>query len=44
VIKQAVDYHPTYVQRIAEQQRKNEESKRKSMRNEKGNKEHGQTG
>ena len=44
VVKQAVEYHPKYVQRIAEQQRKIEESKRRSMRDEKGNKEHGQTG
>ena len=44
LFKQAADYHATYVQRMAEQEQKIEESKRKSERDNKVYPEHGQKG
>ncbi len=44
LFKQAADYHATYVQRMAEQEQKIEESKRESARDNKGYPEHGQKG
>lgn len=44
LVKQAVDYHPTYAERIAALERKIKESKREKAREDKESTEHGQKG